>query len=92
MAVQRWYPQRGDFESEQVYNAHRQAFDQIYSLQDQLNTLHSSLKGNSKVSAVGSENGGPSNTTINGLYVKAVPPKNGQVLKFSSSSGQIEWS
>ena len=92
MAVQRWYPQRGDFESEQVYNAHRQAFDQIYSLQDQLNTLHSSLKGNSKVAAVGRENGGPSDTTINGLFVKAVPPKHLQTLKYNANSGQIEWS
>lgn len=91
-----WYPSRSDFSSEQAFNAHRQAFDRIYALQDQLRELHEKVKATSSPTPEKSS----SASKINGLNVKAVPPSQGRsvtnlskipVLGYNSETGEVEW-
>jgi len=97
--VNRWYPSKLDFPDDKQFEVVRQLTDLIYGQQSQLATLQSSHDAMSeKLKAHGSrmdsveKAGGPSTTKITGLFVKAVPPANGQTLKYNAASGQIEWS
>jgi hypothetical protein len=86
-----WYPQRGDYKSDQEFNNIRQLTDRIYKLQDQLAVLHKK----SSTAEIGGKKekppNGASNTKIAGLYVVGEPPKHQQVLMYNANSGQIEW-
>ena len=87
----RWYPKREHFQSHEQWNAHREAFNKIYQLQDQLDRRHKELDG--KISSLGKAQmpNGPSNTKIQGLNVGGTPPQNGQKLTYNAATGQIEW-
>lgn len=88
--AQRWYPH---FDDHATHEAFRVAFDHLYSLHDQVQAVHSQLKGTtaSGDGAKPASAGGPSTTKIGGLFVAAVPPLDGQTLKYNAKTGQIEW-
>jgi hypothetical protein len=98
-AVNRWYPNKSDFPDDKQFEVVRQLTDLIYGQQSQLAALQSSHDSmQEKLNTHGSrmdkveKAGGPSTTKITGLFVKAVPPTNGQTLKYNAASGQVEWS
>lgn len=98
MAETRWYPSKtGALADEDVFNAHRQAFDQIYDLHDKLKVMTSDLQTKidqvNKIAAA-ANNGLQQqqlNTKINGFSVTNTIPTNGQTLKYNATTGQIEW-
>jgi hypothetical protein len=73
-----------------LHDDFRMLYNHVYSLTDALASAHSRLatieKSQAQQSAAGS-----STTKIGGLYVKAAVPVDGQSLKYSAKSGQIEW-
>ena len=94
----RYYPQKtGALADEHVFQAHKKAFDEIYALHDKLTAMQADLQ--SKLDAANAKAHQAQQdaanqkvfTKISGLEVKATLPQNGQVLKFNSASGQIEW-
>jgi hypothetical protein len=100
MTVNRWFPpKQGALADHEVNDAHRRAYQMIYDLQDTVKSLQSQLgehagkiqSAHSKADAAQSE-AKKAGGTINGLNVKAIPPADGQTLKYSKKSGQIEWS
>jgi hypothetical protein len=96
----RWFPPKtGALADHDVNDAHRRAFEAIYQLQDQLAAAHAKLaEHDGKITkATGTAEAAHKatstiNTKVNGLNVKAVPPTNGQTLKYNSATGQVEWS
>lgn len=89
--VERTYPeQRGALADFHAWDAHKKTRDLLYDLHDKLNLFMHEQKSN--VGQKQQEAGGPSNTKIAGIFVQAIQPKNGQTLKYNSSTGQLEWS
>lgn len=87
----RYYPSKQ--KTGPLHDDFRQLFDHVYRLQahneemkGRLDELENGHKGLAQQVA-----GGPSTTKIAGLYVKGTVPADGQVLKYSAKSGQIEW-
>jgi hypothetical protein len=99
MTVNRWFPpKQGALADHEVNDAHRRAYEMIYSLQDTVKQLQSQLGEHAgKIQSAHSkadsahEAAKQAAGTINGLNVKAVPPKSGQTLKWNAATGQIEW-
>lgn len=88
--AQRWYPH---FDDHATHEAFRVAFDHLYALHDQVQAVHSQLKGTTPTGdgAKPASAGGPSTTKIAGFRVHGVPPTNGQKLTFNSATQEIEW-
>jgi hypothetical protein len=90
--VGNYYPQNKD---PRLNEDLRLLFDAVYSIKDRIKGLKGTevkpkeTKGSG--SSERSEQGTPSHTTINGLYVKATPPADQQVLTYVADQGDIEW-
>jgi len=94
----RWYPKQEHFKTWDEWNSHKQAFDHIYALQDQMAAQHAELKKahadlKTQMGTLQQQQfpNGPSNTKIQGLNVRGAPPTNGQTLKYNSATGDISW-
>lgn len=88
----RWYPSRGDFKTEAEFNAHRQAFDRIYALEDRLSRIAgvSGAEGG-KGSFPANSLGSPLNSQVSGLNISGSPTADGQKLTWDAASGQLVW-
>jgi len=75
-----------------LHDEFRRALEQIYALQDQVKTVQGKLDEAHRKLATHDGQLSASNSKVNGLYVKAVPPADGQTLKYVAKTGQIEWS
>ena len=96
--VKKWYPSTADFPDPKQHEAIRQILDLVYSQQGQIDASQeehgktaAALKSHDSRIKKTEEAGGPTTTKITGLRVKGVPPKDGQSLKYSAASGDIEW-
>lgn len=77
----------------QLHDTFRLLFDGLYQNQDKLRELEGkTAKGPAKENAKGSPtpSNGPSNSKLNGLFVKAVPPQHGMSPAYNSTTGQWE--
>jgi hypothetical protein len=82
----RFYRKVETMEDAQV--AIRELTDHTYDLRAQVDGHKKTIEQNQKqISALGTA----LNSQINGLNVKAIPPTNGQTLKWNAATGQIEW-
>jgi hypothetical protein len=95
----RWYPSKDDFPDERHFNAIRIAYDNLYDLQDrveqqrgELSVLQASHAQRMAKNSTGvSVPNTVSSTHLNGILIKAVPPKDGQKLVYNAKTGQAEW-
>jgi hypothetical protein len=89
-----------------LHDDFRLLWEHVYRLSDQLSDAHkqiAAMKSSGsdaptatatkgvKATAPKPPQGSPSNTTINGLYVAATPPNDGDRLTYDAASGQIIW-
>lgn len=96
----RWYPQKKDFPSYQVWDTHYRAFQRIYELQDQVAALTASVAASAQAAMKAGANaksgkdnrlpaGSIDATHILGIAVKATVPTNGQRLTYVSHENQF---
>lgn len=77
---------------EEAHLAIKELTDHTYDLRSQIAEMKDShAKAMNGMQKQVSQLGTALNSQVNGLNVKAVPPTNGQVLKYNSATGQIEW-
>jgi len=72
---------------EEANVAIKELTDHTYDLRDQINGHKKTIEHMQKQQGLGTA----LNSQINGLNIKAVPPTNGQTLKYNAATGQIEW-
>lgn len=89
--VNRIYPtQSGPLSDFHAWAAHKVTLDRLYDLHDAFNQFKHEIVTKSNVGQQ-QEAGGPSNTMITGIPVKAVAPANGQTIRYNSATGQFEF-
>jgi hypothetical protein len=85
-------PQRKDFPSHEQWDAHVQAYQMIHDLQEQIRQLKSQLSTSDiGRSAAAKDKTGVITSHVNGFFVKAGTPANGQTIRFNSTSQQFEF-
>lgn len=89
----RFIPQRKDFQTHEQWDAHVQAYQMIHELQDQIRQLKAQL-GTSDIGHATPSQGSKNeiiNSHINGIFIKAGAPTNGQTIRYNSTSNQFEF-
>ena len=84
--LQNYYPTYTD---RKLHDDFRKLFDHVYALQSRLGAMEKEKAQPAEKAKP--EPQGPSNTKINGLYVQAVPPNDGDRLTYDAKSGQVIW-
>jgi hypothetical protein len=84
--VNRFYPERSNYQSDQQFQEVRNLYDMVYQMHDTMTPGKPDPP-----SSASSNPGGPSTTKIGGLYVEGVPPSHGAAPTYNQTSGQFEY-
>lgn len=87
--IERWYPDRGSFQSHAEWNAHRHTLDMLYDLRDRVEKAQRVGPSGKPTSAPSLQSG--VNSQISGYNVSGSPTGAAQVPTYNAQTGQIEW-
>ena len=84
--VNRFYPERSNYQSDQQFEEVRGLYDMVYGLKDSMAAPSDPPSSPNK-----GEANGPSDTKIGGLYVEGVPPTHSSSPTYNQATGQFEY-